>query len=72
MNRSRLAVAIGAAVLLLAAVVLVPMLVGNDDDAATAGSRAGSATDTSGSLPAPSVADESTGLDRVETVDVVV
>jgi hypothetical protein len=69
-NRSRLAVAIGAAVLLLAAVVLVPMLLGNDDEAGTAGSSASSGSDRGGSLPAPTAADESTGLDRVETVDV--
>ena len=32
MNRSRLVIAIVAAVLVLAAVVLVPMLLGNDDE----------------------------------------
>ena len=64
MNRSRLAIAIGAAVLVLAAVVLVPMLLGNDDqEPATAGSSAGSGE----SLPAPSAADESTGLDQVKS-----
>jgi hypothetical protein len=66
-NRSRLAVAIGVAVLMLAAVVLVPMLLGNDDErSATAGTRAGSGD----SLPAPTTADESTGLDRAKTFGV--
>ena len=64
MSRSRLAIAIGAAVLLLAAVIVVPMLLGSDDESAdTVGNRAGSGD----SLPAPSAADESTGLDQVET-----
>jgi len=63
-SRSRLAIAIGAAVLLLAAVIVVPMLLGSDDESAgTVGNRAGSGE----SLPAPSAADESTGLDQVET-----
>ena len=66
MNRSRLAVAIGAAVLLLAAVVLVPMLLGNDDESAGSGRQ----RSAGGSLPAPSAADESTGLDRVGTFGV--
>ena len=62
MNRSRLAVAVGAAVLVVAGAVLVPMLLGNEDqEPATAGESA----DGGGSLPAPAGADELTGLDKV-------
>ena len=61
MNRSRLAIAIGAAVLVLAAVVLVPMLLGNDEE-----KSATAASSSTGGLPAPSAADESTGLDQVK------
>ncbi|MET1058375.1 MAG: DUF3105 domain-containing protein [Nocardioides sp.] len=64
MNGSRLAIAVGAAVLVVAGVVLVPLLLGNDDDGSgTLGSRAGGGD----SLPAPSPADESTGLEQVKT-----
>lgn len=64
MNRFRLAIAIGAAVLAVAAVAVVPMLLGNDDEgSSTLGPSAGSGE----SLPAASVADESTGLDQVRT-----
>ena len=65
MNSSRLLIAIGAAVLVLAA-VLVPMLLGNDDEkSATAGNSAGTGAGTGDSLPAPSAADEATGLAQV-------
>ncbi len=64
MSRFRLTIAIGAAVFAVAAVVLVPMLLGNDDEgSSTLGPSAGSGE----SLPAASVADESTGLDQVTT-----
>jgi hypothetical protein len=62
-NRSRLAIAIGAAVLVVAGALLVPMLLGNDESSGTVGNRAGRGE----SLPAPSDADESTGLDQVKT-----
>ena len=64
MNRSRLAIAVGAAVLVLAAVVLVPMLLGSDDE------KSATAASSTGSLPAPTAADESTGLDQVKTFGV--
>ena len=62
---NRIAVAVGAAVLLVAAAVLVPMLLGNEDEKpAVSGSSAGE------SLPAPTAADEATGLDRVRSFGV--
>ena len=64
MNRSRLVIAIGAALLVLAAVVLVPMLLGSDDE------KSATAASSTGSLPAPTAADESTGLEQVKTFGV--